>query len=107
MPVAITPYTLTKAVSDDRDFLIDLQTAPEIVAGATCSSATVSGGSGLTFGAPAALAAETDGIPAGEGVSVRISGGSAGTSYEFALVVALSTSRTLVVPCRLDVASDY
>lgn len=99
---------LTKTESDDRDFLFDLQAAPEVVAGATCSSGEIVGEdpTGLTFGTPAALADETDGIPAGEGMSVRISGGSDDTTYAFALKVTLSSGRVLTVPARMVVVSD-
>lgn len=107
MPVnTLEAVTLTKTESDDRDYLFDLQTAPEIVAGATCSSGTITGGSGLTFGTPAVLASEIDGIAIGKGMSVRISGGSDDTTYSFALKVTLSSGRIVVIPCRLVVVSD-
>ena len=69
-------------------------------------AATVSGGSGLTFGSPAVIATATDGIPANKGMSVTISGGADNSTYDFALVVTLSTSRVLVVPARLVVVAN-
>ena len=102
-----TGDALVAAVSDDRDYLFDLRSCPEIGAGATISSAAITGGSGLTKGAPAVLSVATDGVPAGKGVSVRISGGSAGTTYPLALVATLSTGRVVVVPGRLVKVADF
>lgn len=104
--MSFTYQTLKKAVSDDRDFLFDLTRVSEIVSGATVSSATVTGGSGLSFGAPTVLVSEVEGIVAGKGVSVRISGGTAGTAYTFAVVCTLSTSRVVVVPARIYCEPD-
>ena len=99
---------LTKTVSDDRDFLFDFQVAPEIVGGGTIASAASSGGSGLSLGSPAVLGVETDGIPPSEGVSMRIYGGTAGTTYDFALKATLTTSsRVLTMRCSLAVVADY
>jgi hypothetical protein len=99
--------TLTKTESDARLYLFDLSRAPEVVAGATCASGVVVGTTtGLTVGTPAVLDAEADGIAAGEGVSVRISGGEDDTTYRFALNVTLSTGDVVSVPARLVVVSD-
>lgn len=107
MPNAIPPQTLSKTVSDDRDFLFDLTSVPEIVQGATVSSATILGGTGLTIGPPAVLATTTDGIAANKGVSVEISGGSDDTDYNLACRAVLSTGRIVVIPARVSVAADY
>lgn len=99
----LTPYTVTKDESDDRFFLADFSGFPEVRAGRTVSSCTISGGSGLTIGTPAVLTAEEDGIAAGKGVSVRISGGTAGTTYTFEFRGTLSNGSVVVVPAALSV----
>ncbi len=50
------------------------------------------------------LAAEFDEIPAGEGLSVRISGG---TTYKLACKATLSTGRVVTIPGRLVKLPDY
>lgn len=107
MPNSIPPQSLAKAVSDDRDFIFDFSRSPEVVGGATISSATIEGGDGLTIAAASVLALTTDGIPAGQGVSVEISGGSADTTYDLACRAVLSTGRVIVIPARLAVAADF
>lgn len=97
---------LIAAVSDDRDYAFDLSSCPEIVGGATISSAVITGGTGLTIGAPAANAAAFDGIPIGKAVVVRIGGGVAGTTYDLACLATLSTGRVVVVPARLRKVAD-
>lgn len=90
------------AVGDDRDYAFDLTKCPEIVGGATITSSQVlSPPAGITIGTPATLTSAFDGIAAGKGVSVRVSGGTAGTTYALALEVTLSTGRKVVVPGRL------
>lgn len=107
---AITPYTFTKTASDDREFGFDFSDAPEVYNGSSVldavSSGTVSGGSGLSFGTPAALAAAFDDIPATAGLKCRIYGGSAGTTYKFAMVATLASGRVLTIPCRMVVVAD-
>jgi len=97
------------AVSDDRDYAFDCSEAPELASGSgvTISSGEILGGSGLSVGTPAVLAADFDGIPAGDGLSVRISGGAAGTVYPLACRVTLSNGRKFVVPGRLSKVADY
>jgi len=106
----ITPHTFTKTASDDRTFGFDYSDAPEVWDGAAVvsavSSGTVSGGSGLTFGTPAALATAFDDIPAQAGLSCRISGGTAGTTYKFAMIATLASGRVLTIPCRMVVVAD-
>lgn len=106
----ITPHTFTKTASDDRTFGFDYSDAPEVWDGDSVvdavSSGTVSGGSGLTFGTPAALGSAFDDIPASAGLSCRISGGTAGTTYLFAMVATLASGRVLTIPCRMIVVAD-
>ena len=100
---------LIAAVSDDRDYAFDCSAAPELAGGTgvTISSGEILGGDGLTFGSVAVLAAAFDGIPAGKGLSVRISGGDAGVTYKLACRVTLSSGRKVVVPGRLAKVADY
>jgi hypothetical protein len=100
---------LTKPASEDRDYGIDFSKAPELASGTgiTLASATVSGGTGLTLGTPTVLAGAFDGIPAGKGFSLRISGGLDDATYSFAVLATLSNGRKLVVPCKLAVTADY
>lgn len=98
---------LTKTESDDREFAFDLSKCPEVAGGATFSSAEMVGGSGLSFGSPAATTAEFDEIAAGKAVKVRIHGGSDGSTYDFACKVTLSTGRVVVIPARLVVTGDH
>lgn len=100
---------LIAAESDDRDYAFDCSLTPELAGGTgvTISSGEILGGSGLTFGSVAVLAAAFDGIPAGKGLSVRISGGEAGEIYAFACRVTLSSGRKVVVPGRLAKVADY
>lgn len=107
MATSIKPVTLLKPASEDREYAVDLSNTGELVGGLTITSATQSGGTGLTFGSWSVLATAFDGIAAGYGVKARISGGVAGTTYNFACLVTLSNSRVLVVPCRLIVVPDY
>ena len=107
MATALPALELTKPASEDRDYGFDFSASPEIVADLAISSAAVSGGSGLTFGDPAVTVAEFDGVDAGDCVTVRISGGTAGTTYDFALAATLSNGRVLVIPARLTVTADH
>lgn len=100
--------TLISAVSDDREYAFDLQHAPELRdPDVSIVSGVITGGTGLTITTPAVLAEAFDSIPAGKGMTARISGGVAGTTYRFALVATLSNSRKVVVPARLSKVADY
>lgn len=70
-----------KGAAETVEYLFDFTPFPEIVAGETISSVSVPAVSGLTIGSPAVTAALTDGVAAGKGVEVAISGGTAGTTY--------------------------
>ena len=105
--VRIDPQTRTVFVQDDRDFLFDYSTAPELVAGDTIETAVLVGGDGLTKGAAAKTAAKLDGIEAGQAVQARISGWAAGNVYTLACVATLNTGRTLTIPARLACSAAY
>ena len=105
--LATESLAVVAAVSDDRDYAFDLSKCPEIRAGATITSGAIVGGTGLTIGTPVILDDEFDGIPAGHGISVRISGGTAGTAYKLACRAVLSNGRTVVVPGKLVKVADY
>lgn len=107
MPNTIPTQTLAKAASDDRYYICDLTKCPEIVAGDTIASATISGGAGLTIGTPEVLAATTDGIAAGKGVKVQISGGTDDETASLAVVATLSGGSVIVVPVKIAVAADH
>ncbi len=100
---------LFAAESDDREYAFDCQHAPELAVGTgiTISSGVIVGGSGLTVGSVSVLTAAFDDIPADKGLKVRISGGSAGTTYKLACKATLSNSRVIVVPGRLVKTRDY
>lgn len=99
--------TLTLAEQEDVDFLFDLSQCPEIRAGLTISSGAILEANDLTFGTPATLAAATDGIPAGEGMSVRIYGAADDTEYSFSLLVTFSNGRKRVIRAKLAGVAAY
>lgn len=105
--VRVTPDTKTVFVSDDRDFLFDYSSAPELVDGDTIDSAAIVGGTGLSIGPATKTTEVRDKIPAGLAVQVRISGWVAGEEYNLACVATLDTTRKLTIPGRLVCAADY
>ena len=107
MPLATEGLALVAAESDDRDYAFDLSKCPELRAGATIVSGVIVGGLGLAIGAVSVLAADFDEIPAGEGLAVRISGGTGGTTYKLACKATLSTGRVVTIPGRLVKLPDY
>ncbi|AMV29277.1 hypothetical protein VT84_33085 [Gemmata sp. SH-PL17] len=107
MALATEGVAVVAAESDDRDYAFDLSRCPEIRAGATITGGAIVGGSGLSIGTVSVLAAEFDEIPAGEGLSVRISGGTGGTTYKLACKATLSTGRVVTIPGRLVKLPDY
>jgi hypothetical protein len=103
LPTANRPAvrTLLKTVSESRDFAVSLVECPETRAGQTVHTAhPVSGGTGLTFGTPAATTAPFDGIPAGKCIRFRISGGTAGTEPPRWRRRPSRTTRRRCTPCR-------
>lgn len=107
MALSTEGTALIAAESDDREYGFDLTSCPEVAGGAAIVSAEILGGTGLTIGTPVVLATPFDGIPAGKGVSVRISGGTAGTTYKLAVRVTLDSGRKVVIPGRLAKVRDY
>jgi hypothetical protein len=107
MALATEGAALIAAESDDREYGFDLSRCPEIVGGLTIASGVIAGGTGLTIGTVSVLAADFDGIPSGKGLKVRISGGTAGTTYNLACKATLSNGRVVVVPGRLAKVRDY
>lgn len=95
--------TLTKPAAESRFFVFDFSRAPELIAGETISAPNVPAVSGLTIGAPAVLAAITDGVAVGKGVAVQLSAGTDGTTYEVECRVTASGGGTLVMRGNLAV----
>ena len=100
---------LVAAESDDREYGFDCSKAPELVPGTgiAIASGEILGGTGLSFGTVTVLGTAFDDIPAAKGLSVRISGGIAGTIYKLACRVTLDNGRKFVVPGRLAKVRDY
>lgn len=89
--------TRCKDASETVSFLFDFSRFPEVREGETLSSPSVtSSPSGLTVGSPAVTSSRRDGVPAGQGVAVTISSGSAGTSYS---LEALATTSGGAIRC--------
>jgi hypothetical protein len=96
--VAIPVISLPKDTTEVVSYLFDFSNFPEVVAGETLSSPSVSSSpSGLTVGTPAVTAAERDGVAAGEGVAVTVSGGTASTTYSLECSVTTSGGSVRVV----------
>jgi hypothetical protein len=100
MPVMTADWDTNEVV----DWAYDFSNFPEIVAGETIASCAVPAVSGLTIGTPEVLAAEFDGIAAGEGVKVRISSNAAvaGTTYAHECRATFSGGAVRVVKGRLE-----
>lgn len=94
---------LPKIAGETRSFVFDFTTYAELKAGETISAPSVAAVSGLTIGTPAVLAAEVDGVAAGKGVQVAISGGTAGTTYTVNCSVTTSGGATIIRRARLRV----
>ncbi len=79
IPMMVWPKDSSEVIS----YLFDYSNFPEVLAGETLSSPTVTAtvGSGLTIGTPNVTLVERDEVAAGEGVEVTISSGTAGTTY--------------------------
>lgn len=103
MPNEMPLTVLLGVVDGDRDYAADFSKAPELKTGSgiTISSAEVLGAVGLTVTEITILAAAFDGIPAGKGVSFRVSGFTDDAVYPLACRATLSNGRKLVVPGRL------
>lgn len=106
--LSLPAATIVKTASEDREYGFSAADSPEVQAGAVVTAVSLlpPSVSGIVFGTPAVLTDDFDDIPAFQGASVEISGGTAGQSYSFAAKLTLSTGRVLVVPARLAVVSD-
>lgn len=97
MSIAVIPQTLAKPASSNRLYDFDFSEAVEILEEEqTISSATVtSTPSGLTVG---------DDVISGATVQVRVSGGTAGTTYALVCAATLSDGSTILhVTGKLEV----
>lgn len=79
-----------KGAGETVHFLFDFTPFPEFQAGQTIASASAPAVSGLTLGTPTLLAASADGIAAGRGVLLSVSGGTAGTTYTVSVLATFS-----------------
>jgi hypothetical protein len=99
--------SLTKTERESRYFLFDFSKTPEVRAGWTLSSPAVHVDTGLTAGTPAVSDELFDGVPAGEGVIVLLSGGDEDEDYDVsctAVATSGARSATIEVPGRVVVA---
>lgn len=94
---------LTKYAVEVVSYQFDFSDFPEVVAGETLSSPNVPAVSGLTIGTPAVTVAERDGVAAGKGVAVTVSGGTAGTTYTITATAVTSGGSTRAVRGRIRV----
>lgn len=91
--------TLYKTTEEAKTFAFDFSKEGAVVAGETLTVIEVEGSpSGLTIGTPAVTTATFDGIASGKAIKVRISGGTAGTTYELACRATTSGGDTLEIP---------
>ena len=113
VPSQLEPMELVKAVGDNWPFGFDFSDSPIVFDGEAIVDPLASGVfdpasvSGLTLGALAPNVAAFDDIPATGGLVANISGGTAGTTYNFAVVGTTAGGRVLVIPCRLVVVGNY
>lgn len=109
MTIALSP-TRRKYANEVRSYVFDFQNFPELIAGQTISAPSVPPVTGLVIGAPAVTTIsfnpgeDMEIVPAGKGVSVTVSGGTTGTSYELACTVTTSGGATLTVHGLLEVS---
>lgn len=93
MPITAIQHdtpTQPKYAWEKITFCADFSREPEILAGATISTADVPAVSGLTIASVQVNAVAFDGIPIGKGVQATISTGTAGTTYEVEFRATLS-----------------
>ena len=107
----LDPMELVKTASENRVFGFDFSGAPEVYDGTSVidamASGTSSGGTGLTIGALTVIATAFDDIPVNGGLKCTISGGTAGTSDDFAVIGVTTAGRTLGIPCKMTVVADH
>lgn len=102
--MAIPVTTIQKYTGEFRAFCFDFSNAPEVVAGETLSSPTVTvSPSGPTIGSPSVLSSAFDDVASGKGIKVTVSGGTAGTTYTLTCTVTTSGGATLICKGLLPV----
>lgn len=106
MSVTIQRDILPKDVQEVIDYQFDFSRCPERLAGQTISSVTVPSVSGLTIGTPAVTTVETDGVEAGSGAVVRISGGTANATYDLECRATFSGGSVRVVYGRIQMEAQ-
>lgn len=98
---------VTKTERESRYFLFDFSKTPEVRAGWTLSDPHVYADTGITAGTPAVSDELFDGVAAGQGVVVLISGGDEDEDYDVsctAVATSGARSATIEVPGRVVVA---
>lgn len=106
MPNEMSTDTIPKTPTEARYFAFDFSKFPELAGAAELLSdpaPVIRGASGLTVGTPTVLAVAFDGIVAGKGVKVRISGGSDDDTVSLSCVAYAAADVPLEVPGRLAV----
>lgn len=106
MQEPIAKDTYPKDSSEVIDYQFDYSNFPEIQGGDTITGTPVVPASipaGLIIGTPAVTVAAFDGVAAGKGVKVRISGGTAGTTYEIECQATFASGALRVVKGRIVV----
>lgn len=78
---AIDFDTNVKDSSEVVSYLFDFSAFPEVIAGETLGTPVVDAVTGLTIGTPDITTVDRDGVTAGKGLEVTISGGTAGVQY--------------------------
>lgn len=96
-------HTKPKAPNEAVDYVFDFSGFPEFAAGETLASAATPTVSGLTIGTPAVTSAIVDGVPAGKGIQVRVSGGTANTEYTVACRGTFSGGSIREIRLKLEV----
>lgn len=92
-----------KAPNEAVDYVFDFSSFPEFKAGETLDSASTPAVSGLTIGTPAVIDEETDGVPSGKGIQVRVSSGTANTEYTVACRGTFSGGSIREIRLKLEV----
>lgn len=95
--------TKEKIAAMVRTYIFDFTDFAELDAGETLVTPTVPSVSGLSTGSPSVSVAEIDDVAAGKGVTVSISGGTAGTTYTVDCRCTTSGNATLVRRLNLKV----
>lgn len=106
-PMAMTVFSLPKDADEVVEYAFDFSNFPEIAAGETIDLIAVTDDPAnpgeLTIGTPGVNDAEYDDIPAGAGVVVTVSGGTAGTTYRLKCKATTSGGSVRVVKGDIEV----